>query len=184
MPLAFDSSNHGRIAFGFFNIETDLLLMENLFFWAEDFCRVVIGEQAAPPGEDFAAEFEGWIIDDPALIGDLHGAIAGLVHTGFIGDVYRRFPFPQNRAEFKQDPTGQRNRGVIEEILAKWARPIPLSVVRRAGADRVSLGGFAFDRPVWRELIAYVDRGGMPAWREGVRPDYVVAMIEAMRPDR
>ena len=41
MPLAFDSLNHGTIAFGFFNIEIDMLLLENLFFFADRFCGAV-----------------------------------------------------------------------------------------------------------------------------------------------
>ncbi len=32
MPLSFRSENHGNIAFGFFNIESDMLLLENYFF--------------------------------------------------------------------------------------------------------------------------------------------------------
>ena len=30
MPLAFESLSHGTIAFGFFNIESDLLLLDRL----------------------------------------------------------------------------------------------------------------------------------------------------------
>jgi hypothetical protein len=32
MPLAFESLNHGTIAFGFFNIDSDMLLLEK-YFW-------------------------------------------------------------------------------------------------------------------------------------------------------
>lgn len=38
MPLAFNSLNQGNIAFGFFNIDTDLLLLEHYFLFADDFC--------------------------------------------------------------------------------------------------------------------------------------------------
>jgi hypothetical protein len=31
MPLAFDTLSHGKIAFGFFNIESDMLLLEQYF---------------------------------------------------------------------------------------------------------------------------------------------------------
>ncbi len=41
MPLAFQSLSHGQIAFGFFNIETDMLLLDIHFFFADDFCRAV-----------------------------------------------------------------------------------------------------------------------------------------------
>ena len=38
MPLAFESLNRGTIAFGFFNIDTDLLLLQQYFLFADDFC--------------------------------------------------------------------------------------------------------------------------------------------------
>ena len=38
MPLAFESLSHGTIAFGFFNIESDMLLLDRYFLFAEDFC--------------------------------------------------------------------------------------------------------------------------------------------------
>ena len=41
MPLAFDSISHGSIAFGFFNIESDMLLCDHYFLFADEFCRYV-----------------------------------------------------------------------------------------------------------------------------------------------
>ena len=38
MPLAFESLSHRTIAFGFFNIESDMLLLDRYFLFAEDFC--------------------------------------------------------------------------------------------------------------------------------------------------
>jgi hypothetical protein len=35
MPLAFESLSHGTIAFGFFNIESDMLLLDRYFLFAE-----------------------------------------------------------------------------------------------------------------------------------------------------
>jgi hypothetical protein len=36
MPLAFESESHGTIAFGFFNIESDVLLLDRYFFFTTD----------------------------------------------------------------------------------------------------------------------------------------------------
>ena len=33
MPLTFDSLSHGKVAFGFFNIESDMLLLDHYFFF-------------------------------------------------------------------------------------------------------------------------------------------------------
>ncbi|MCP4627562.1 MAG: hypothetical protein GY850_29210, partial [bacterium] len=42
MPLSFDSLSHGSIAFGFFNIESDMLLCDRYFLFASEFCRYVM----------------------------------------------------------------------------------------------------------------------------------------------
>ena len=35
MPLAFESLSHGTIAFGFFNIESDMLILDRYFLFAD-----------------------------------------------------------------------------------------------------------------------------------------------------
>jgi hypothetical protein len=42
MPISFPSKSHGRIPIGFFNIETDMLLMDRYFFFSTDFCEWLI----------------------------------------------------------------------------------------------------------------------------------------------
>jgi len=36
-------------------------------------------------------------IDEPGKVGDLMAAIHGIRYTGFIGEVYKRFPFPNEK---------------------------------------------------------------------------------------
>ena len=44
MPLSFQSKNYGDIAFGFFNIESDMLLLENLYGdVVSDLCAGLVG---------------------------------------------------------------------------------------------------------------------------------------------
>src|SRR5512137_1630717 len=98
MPLAFESTNRGEFAFGFFNVRSDMLLLDNRFFFATDFCAFLI--DLAGRGEDvIEAEWSAWIVDRPEDVGDLMGAIRGRRFTGFIGDTYRRYPFPAAPAE-------------------------------------------------------------------------------------
>ena len=42
MPLLFESLSHGEIPFGFFNIETDMILLNNYFFFASDMSDHVV----------------------------------------------------------------------------------------------------------------------------------------------
>ena len=42
MPISFYAKSHGRIPIGFFNIETDMLLMDCYFFFSTDFCEWII----------------------------------------------------------------------------------------------------------------------------------------------
>lgn len=180
MPLAFQSLSHGRVAFGFFNIDVDLLLLQNLFFWAEDFCRAVIALNDSPPESDFAHGLDGRIIVDPARLGELHGAMAGLNHDGFIGALYRRFPFPRDPEAFRQSPDGHRNRPPAADLLGQWAVSRRIVLSRPAGMDRTAIDDYVFDGPGFNDLIAYVDRGGLPRWRDERRPDYVTAMTAAL----
>jgi hypothetical protein len=163
--------SHGRVAFGFFNIATDLLLLQELFFFADRFCGLALdlADQVGRPGH--AAALPGWRIDDPERLGHLHGAIAGVDLSGFIGAVYRRFPFPAERSKFKQHPEGRQTQEVVTELLAAWAEPLSLTVA--VTAEGVGLGSYLFSPEGWGRVVEYVWRGGMPGWRGGLRPGYV-----------
>jgi len=104
MPLSFQSLSHGTVAFGFFNIDTDMLLLENRFFFADDFCRAVTALARNQRPDDFSLEIDAYRIEDRAEVGDLMGAIKGIRWTGFIGAVYRLFPFPQDPEAFGKNP--------------------------------------------------------------------------------
>ena len=108
MPLAFHSLNHGTIAFGFFNIETDLLLLENFFFFASDFCAVLASLAQMQNDASKPTALPGYRIDRAGNLGNLMGAIQGTDLGGFIGHVYRLFPFPPNPEDFKHDIAQQR----------------------------------------------------------------------------
>jgi len=180
MPLAFHSLTHGPIAFGFFNIETDLLLLENYFFFAPCFCTMVKHISGKQSHESDDTGLAGYSIDQPEGIGNLPGAIQGTDLRGFIGHVYQMFPFPRNPEEFKQKPHGGANRPVVEELLSRWARSTQIPVLVEEGAQRVSMAELLFSKAVFHELVAYVWRGGMPGWQDNLRPDYVIEMKEAI----
>jgi hypothetical protein len=179
MPLAFESTTHGTIAFGFFNIRSDMLLLENRFFFATDLCRLLI-DLAGTSAEDLDAALDAWIIDRPEDVGDLTGAIRGRRFTGFIGDTYRRYPFPAAPGEFRQAPEGDGTQAEFTEMIGRYARrgPIPFAASRLRG--RASLGGVEVEVDVFRELVRYVWRGGYPRWRDEVRPPCVVEMQRAL----
>ena len=181
MPLAFHSLSHGPIAFGFFNIETDLLLLENYFFFAPYFCTVVKHISGKKGHESDDIDLPGYFIDQPTDIGNLGGAIQGTDLRGFIGHVYQMFPFPRNPEKFKQKPLGGANRSVVEKLLSRWARSAQIPVLVEEGAQRVSIAEFIFSKEVFRELAAYVWHGGMPGWQDNMRPGYVIEMKEAIK---
>lgn len=182
MPLGFPSINQGIIAFGFFNVDTDLLLLEHYFIFADEFCRHII--ELTPGGRDLREESWDACLIDRDQIGDLMGAIHDISYTGFIGEVYRRFPFPKQTEEFRQDPEGFRNQKVLEDLLAVWASKtsIPFRADRARGT--VGIGEFLFSGDTFQELLRYVWLGGYPRWRDHVRPRYVLEMKEAIEESR
>ncbi|MGD8562765.1 MAG: hypothetical protein PVG03_09525 [Desulfarculaceae bacterium] len=176
MPLAHNSLSHGIIPFGFFNIETDILLLDRLFFFAPEFCRLIEDIAALPPEQTYAGELPGYSIEDPMKIGDLHGAIAGLVLQGFIGALYRLWPFPQDRSAFHQQPEGAANRKQVETEIGRFGRELSIPVSADPDAGILALGPYQFSPLQFKALVDYVWRGGMPGWRQGIRPDYLEEM--------
>lgn len=179
MPLGFSSLSHGTIAFGFFNIDTDLLLLEHYFLFAPEFCGRIADLAARGDEESIQMTWEMFRIPR-GNIGDLMGAIHGTHLSGFIGEVYRRFPFPAREVDFVQKPEGFQNRAVIERILSKFSSSAAISLSAKKDPGVAAIGEFAFAPDAFRSLITYVWLGGYPRWREAIRPDYVLSMKKAV----
>jgi hypothetical protein len=179
MPLSFPSKSHDVVAFGFFNVESDMLLLENLFFFAGDFCEAAAS--LAQSSEELPeVRVEGWRIAEGAAIGNLHGAIAGRDHSGFIGATYEAWPFPATTEGFKQNPEGASTREEVRGMIASFGEPesIPFRYDRRVSS--ASVGEYFFDRPAFDMLVAYVEQGGYPRWKDEIRPSYVTKMMERL----
>ena len=180
MPLAFESESHGTIAFGFFNIESDMLLLDQYFFFATDFCdcvRRMVKEQAGTKNE---FPFNAYVIQDAAGIGDLHGGIAGTHYSGFIGETYKRYPFPGDEKNFKQQTDGFKTRVEFVQMILEFGTHFDMVLSRDSKTERVSIGQYVFSQQNFRRLIHYVIQGGFPRWSDDVAPDYVLEMQEAV----
>lgn len=175
MPLSFHSKSHGNIAFGFFNIESDMLLLENYFFFADRFCSWLIRMSQEKDESVFQFKYPVFRIDAPDDIGDLMGAIHGVHYSGFIGETYKRFPFPGDPKMFKQNPKGFETQKTIENLIHPVATKTEL-VFEFINHGQVNIGPYVFDAGVFRELIRYVWQGGYPQWKDQTRPDYVLKM--------
>lgn len=179
MPLSFQSLSHGTIAFGFFNIESDMLLLDRYFFFATEFCDLV-GNLAAQKETDGpkSLNWKIWEIKDPADIGDLMGAIHGVHYSGFIGDVYRRYPFPEKPEEFKQNPSGATTQTEVAKLINPYAIETAIAVIAESDGLEIAIGNYRFLRPEFQRLLDYVWLGGYPRWNNDLRPGYVVDMQE------
>jgi hypothetical protein len=178
MPLSFDTCSHGPVAFGFFNIESDMLLLDRFFFFGDDFCAWItaLADQASPA----FLNCEVFHIKNLEDVGDLMGAIHGIRFTGFIGRVYEQFAFPQDPARFKQNPKGFQTRQTMQDLIAPFAEKQTV----QAGFDppgHFRFGPYEFTGSVFHELIRYVWQGGYPRWKDGVRPAYVTAMADHIK---
>ena len=178
MPLAFESKSHGTIAFGFFNIESDMLLLDRYFLFASDFCSYIEAMVETLGADGLEMKWQVQYIDSGEKIGDLMGAIHGIRYTGFIGEVYRHFPFPQEPSGFKQKPEGDRSQILISEIITNYGRPLEIPVTVSPNGDEIEIGVYQFTRSQFQNLLNYVWLGGAPRWKDGLRPDYVKTMYE------
>jgi len=103
MPLEFDSLSHGRIAFGFFNIKTDMILLEHYFLFARDFCAQISKYAQSSVNEIYQSSWDSYLIENNLDVGNLMGAIRGIDLRGFIGEVYKLFPFPRRLCHNGED---------------------------------------------------------------------------------
>jgi hypothetical protein len=85
MPLEFESISHGKIAFGFFNIETNMILLENYFLFSQDFCDRICKIAEVPLKEIYESSWGIYLIETNFDIGNLMGAIYGIDFRCFIG---------------------------------------------------------------------------------------------------
>ena len=178
MPLEFQSISHGSIAFGFFNIETDMILLEHYFLFAQDFCDNISKTAEVLPKGLYESSWDIYLIGNNVAIGNLMGAIYGIDFRGFIGEVYKLFPFPKCQVDFKQKPEGFKNRKLIEELIQHFAKRINIPFVIDQKNDKVGIGEYLFNRASFQELVKYIWLGGFPRWKDNIRPDYVLRMKE------
>ena len=180
MPLSFKSENHGNIAFGYFNIESDMLLLENYFFFADEFCKLI--NQALKESDNGQKQFQFkiYVIADPDNIGDLMGAIHKVRFTGFIGNIYKLFPFPEDPDAFKQNPEGYKTQDIVKEQIEDISEQIEIKI-EFSPDSKIHIGSYTFDISVFHELIRYVEQGGYPRWKDEIRPEYVVQMKESIQ---
>lgn len=183
MPLAFNSISHGQVVFGFFNIESDMLLLENNFFFSTTFCAV-ISQLAEDNDRSAPVSFPGVTINQPGDIGDLMGAIHGIRHTGFIGALYRHFPFPENPADFKQNPEGTASHELVKTLIAGYGQDVKIPFLQDRDGAEITIGGYRFDRTSFHQLLDYVWKGGLPQWKDESPPLYVMRMKAAVLESR
>ena len=179
MPLLHRSLSHGEIPFGFFNIESDMVLLNNYFFFAGDFAENVIKMADRETGEPYVMDWDAYILSGED-IGNLMAAISGVYLSGFIGEVYGHFPFPHEPEKFKQNPTGYKTRELVDGIIKRYTPLIKIKVIVDSASQTIKIGEYVFDRIGFHELLLYVWAGGYPRWKDGVRPDYIMDMKKSV----
>ena len=176
MPLAFESLSHGSIAFGFFNIETDILILDHYFLFADEFCRYVEDLAENANESNYQTIWKVEYIGNADAIGDLMGAIHSIRYTGFIGELYRIFPFPPRPQDFKQNSQGFKTQSQVSEIIANYAQVLEIHIEVNNDIEEIQIGDYRFSRNQFQKLIAYVWHGGFPRWKDDIRPAYVTTM--------
>ncbi len=174
MPLAFNSNSHGEVAFGFYNIETDSLLLNDIFFFATDFCPAAMAVKNNQP----FVTIPGHAIETHGKMGDLMGAIHGVSHDGYLGELYSKWPFPEKPDNFRQKLDGYLHQEETLTLLKKYAQPRDIKV-GHIETGEVTIGDYTFSEGHFLELVSYVWRGGHPTWQgfeNGNWPDYVQEM--------
>lgn len=175
MPLLFHSISHGEVPFGFFNIETDMILLDNYFFFASDMSNYISEMADMLKGDTLLQSWDIYILEIKD-IGNLMGAISGIDLRGFIGEVYSHFPFPHEPDKFRQNPEGFKTRELMESIIKKYAYPSNIKVSIDENTWTITIGAYMFSKYDFQELIRYLWLGGYPRWKDSIRPKYIIRM--------
>jgi hypothetical protein len=178
MPLSFQSLSHGEVAFGFFNIETDMVLLNQYFFFAREFSGLVARLAKSATGR-LEGELKVYTLKEGDR-GSLMWAIQGNDLRGLIGETYRLYPFPGERDAFKQNPEGDKTREVMEYLAGRYSALSSLSVMGKSSGAGIAIGEYSFSRRWFHELIKYIWMGGYPRWKDGIHPPYVLDMKESV----
>jgi len=152
-----------------------MLLLDHYFFFSTDFCEWIIKWACADDLND--DEKIVYAIQQREKIGDLAGAIRGCEFTGFIGEVYKLFPFSESHTDFKQNPHGTQNRLTVKQIIQPFALRLKVPIVFHRKNLSIDFGDYTFSTVVFQEIIKYIEKGGMPGWLNGKPPDYVTRMM-------
>ena len=108
------------------------------------------------------------------------GAIHGVDLRGFLGEVYKLFPFPEAREKFKQNPEGFKTHIQVEKLIQEYGQKAIIQLLIPATGNQIDIGGYLFNRTSFQGLIKYVWMGGFPRWKDGIEPDYVLEMKQAI----
>ena len=154
-------------------------MSDTYFVFASDFYREISEVAAHRAGERIIRSWPVYVLTNEE-IGNLMAAIHGVDLRGFIGDIYRLFPFPAKEDDFAQNPEGHMTRDAVTRFIERYCPPSRVAFAVDASGSTVEIGDYVFTREVFRELLRYVWLGGYPKWKNGQRPDYVVAMVESL----
>ena len=103
---------------------------------------------------------------------------------GFMGDVYRRFPFPGDMKAFHQNPEGSKTQAVVRGMIERYASARRIAVVVDGVGSTIEIGDYLFSREEFHNLLRYLWGGGYPAWKAGARPGYLTGMKERITASR
>ena len=145
--------------------------------FASDFCSHVAKLAEGQAGERLQMEWEAYTLKQEE-IGNLTGAVHGMDPRGFMGDVYRRFPFPGDMKAFRQDPEGAKTQAVVRGMIERYAGAGRIAVVVDGAGSTIEIGDYLFGREGFHNLLRYLWVGGYPTWKAGERPGYVTGMKE------
>jgi hypothetical protein len=65
-------------------------------------------------------------------------------------------------------------------LIQHFAKRIQIPFVVDQKNDKIGIGEYLFNRASFQELVKYVWSGGLPRWKDEVRPDYVLKMKDAV----
>ena len=90
---------------------------------------------------------------------------------GFIGEVYRQFPFSDGPRRFQTKPEGFPDPFAPGTILTDYGQAEEIPVRFRRKENEVAIGEYRFDQENFQELIFYMGKAAIPNGVTDANPD-------------
>jgi len=128
-------------------------LLQHIFLFCPGFLRLYFKIAEAPLKETYESSWSIYLIRKQFWCGKSEWEpFMELIWEVFIGEVYKIFPFPEEREKFKQNPRGSKPGISSRDLIQKYGKKMNLQFLIHLKMIRLNIGEYLFNKSSFQEL--------------------------------